>query len=151
MATPESDQPATIYQLKITLDRSDPPIWRRVQIEDCDLTTLHQVIQSAMGWENDHMHEFEIGKKKYVGNPMQETRDEDTGETTRLSEIVAQGAQEDQVLVRLRRRLVPHDPDRKARFRRSRAYTIPAASKASEPARPRTAAASGGTTGSSTR
>ncbi|MCX7424562.1 MAG: SEC-C metal-binding domain-containing protein [Planctomycetia bacterium] len=87
MATPESDQPATIYQLKITLDNSDPPIWRRVQIEDCDLTTLHQVIQSAMGWDDDHMHEFEIGKKKYVGNPMKETCDEDTGDTTRLSEI----------------------------------------------------------------
>ena len=90
MATPESDQPATIYQLKITLDESDPPIWRRVQIEDCDLTTLHQVIQSAMGWEDDHMHEFEIGKKKYVGNPMEETCEEDTGDVTRLSEIVGQ-------------------------------------------------------------
>jgi hypothetical protein len=91
MATPEPDQSATIYQLKIMLDRSDPPIWRRVQVEDCDLTTLHQVIQSAMGWDDDHMHEFTIGKNKYDANPIQKTRDKRTGKTSRLSKAVEQG------------------------------------------------------------
>ena len=151
MATPESDQPATIYQLEITLDNSDPPIWRRVQIEDCDLTTLHQVIQSAMGWEDDHMHEFEIGKKKYVGNPIagdprgrhreddaternrraRDSRRSSTGTTSATTGFTRSGSRN--------------------RFRRSRAYIIPAASKASEPAHPRIAAASGGITGSWTR
>ncbi len=47
------------FQLKITLEGSKPPIWRRVQIADCTLDVLHEVIQIAMGWENYHMHQFD--------------------------------------------------------------------------------------------
>jgi len=48
-------------QLKIVLDYLKPVIWRRVVVDD-DLTflQLHQVIQAAMGWEDCHMHEFEL-------------------------------------------------------------------------------------------
>jgi len=51
-----------LLQLRITLSDIDPPIWRRVIVPD-DLTfaQLHKVIQAAMGWENCHMHEFEVG------------------------------------------------------------------------------------------
>jgi hypothetical protein len=50
-----------IYQLKITLSGVKPPIWRRVLVP-CDLTLahLHTVLQTAMGWENYHLHEFRI-------------------------------------------------------------------------------------------
>ena len=40
-----------IYQLKITLRDSRPPIWRRVLVPgNFTLDMLHQVIQAAMGW-----------------------------------------------------------------------------------------------------
>ena len=56
-----------IYQLKIILDYSKPPIWRRVLIPaDFNLVQLHQVIQISMGWENCHLHEFTIKGKRYA-------------------------------------------------------------------------------------
>jgi hypothetical protein len=51
-----------LYQLKITLRRSKPPIWRRVVVRaDMKLDRLHTVIQSAMGWMNCHLHQFSAG------------------------------------------------------------------------------------------
>ena len=51
-----------LYQLKITLRRSKPPIWRRVVVRaDMRLDRLHQVIQIAMGWTNSHLHQFSAG------------------------------------------------------------------------------------------
>jgi len=59
-----------IYQLKIILADIDPPIWRRVQVrENTTLKKLHLIIQAAMGWENDHMHQFEIDGVEY-GEPV---------------------------------------------------------------------------------
>ena len=55
----------SVYQLKITLDSIDPPIWRRIQVEDCTLADLHAVIQILMGWCNSHLHMFAVGGKQY--------------------------------------------------------------------------------------
>jgi hypothetical protein len=59
---------ATVFQFKITLRGSTPPIWRRIQVEDCTLDQLHEHIQNAMGWTNSHLHDFNIGGMTY-GNP----------------------------------------------------------------------------------
>src|SRR5262249_44446619 len=40
----------TVYQFKITLLDSAPPIWRRIQVKDGTLDKLHEHIQTAMGW-----------------------------------------------------------------------------------------------------
>ena len=58
-----------LYQFKITLVGSKPPIWRRIQVEDCTLDNLHEHIQTAMGWTNSHFHHFRIGEQLY-GDPM---------------------------------------------------------------------------------
>ncbi len=51
-----------IYQLKITLVGSKPPIWRRMLVADnIPLRRLHWVLQVGMGWTNSHMHQFVIG------------------------------------------------------------------------------------------
>lgn len=48
-----------VYQLKITLQHSSPPIWRRLLVPgDFLMAELHQVIQAAMPWSNSHMHQF---------------------------------------------------------------------------------------------
>lgn len=50
-----------VYQFKITLKRIRPPIWRRIQVpETYTFWDLHVAIQDAMGWWDDHLHEFEI-------------------------------------------------------------------------------------------
>lgn len=47
------------FQLKISLDNSKPPVWRRVLIpETLTFLDLHLVIQAAMGWENAHLFAF---------------------------------------------------------------------------------------------
>ena len=58
-----------MYEIKILLQDSEPPIWRRVRVpRDILLIDLHTVIQRAMGWHDDHLHDFTIGKKRY-GEP----------------------------------------------------------------------------------
>jgi hypothetical protein len=54
----------TIYQFKITLSYTEPVIWRRIQVQDSKLNTLHYHIQAAMGWTNSHLHYFVIGDKR---------------------------------------------------------------------------------------
>lgn len=55
-----------IYQLKVVLNGSKPPIWRRVRVAaGTPLTDLHMVIQIAMGWTDSHLHQFIVGQKAY--------------------------------------------------------------------------------------
>jgi hypothetical protein len=57
---------APVYQIKITLKRSKPPIWRRVLISsDTTLDELHHIIQAAMGWYGGHLHAFNINGREY--------------------------------------------------------------------------------------
>ncbi len=58
----------TVYQFKITLLGLNPPIWRRIQLQECTLDKLHEHIQTAMGWTNSHLHEFNIHGNVY-GDP----------------------------------------------------------------------------------
>src|SRR5467141_3765533 len=57
-----------VYQFKITLLGAKPPIWRRIQVQDCTLDRLHEHIQTAMGWTNSHLHQFDI-KGELFGDP----------------------------------------------------------------------------------
>ncbi len=55
-----------IAQLKITLQGTSPPIWRRIQVpEDLSLSQLHLILQLTMGWTNSHLHEFTIQGQRY--------------------------------------------------------------------------------------
>jgi hypothetical protein len=54
-----------VYQLKITLDYIRPTVWRRVLVKDCSLADLHDLIQISFGWDDYHLHIFEIGHKRY--------------------------------------------------------------------------------------
>jgi hypothetical protein len=66
-AKPSSD--LSVYQLKVTLRDSKPPIWRRIQVtSDIRLSTLHQVLQVVMGWEDAHLHQF-MAHGFYYGTP----------------------------------------------------------------------------------
>ena len=61
--------PNAVYQLKVTLDDSKPPIWRRILVsENITLHDLHEIIQRVMGWHNYHLHMFRISGQIY-GDP----------------------------------------------------------------------------------
>ncbi|MGN6545790.1 MAG: IS1096 element passenger TnpR family protein [Aureliella sp.] len=55
-----------IYRFKITLLRSKPAIWRRIEVGDATLGELHEYIQTAMGWTDSHMHQFHIAGQRYT-------------------------------------------------------------------------------------
>lgn len=58
-----------VFQLKIVLRGSDPPIWRRIQVPaDMTLAGLHAVVQVAMGWQNCHLHQFEVAGVTYASD-----------------------------------------------------------------------------------
>jgi len=75
--SPRSGVP--LYQLKITLKWSKPPIWRRVVVRgDTTLDRLHTVIQVAMGWIDCHLHQFITEQESglvYYGKPDPEFAD----------------------------------------------------------------------------
>jgi hypothetical protein len=55
-----------VYQLKVTLQESRPPIWRRIQVPaDIPLSTLHKVLQVVMGWQDYHLHQFIVNGEAY--------------------------------------------------------------------------------------
>jgi len=69
-----------------------PAIWRRLLAPgDLTLAQLHDVLQSAMGWEDCHMHEFSAGHRHFgkpnpddrlMGMPAEDER------TVRLSSVL---------------------------------------------------------------
>jgi hypothetical protein len=54
-----------LFQFRLTLLDVQPPVWRRIQVHDCTLADLHEVIQIAMGWENCHLHRFIIARERF--------------------------------------------------------------------------------------
>jgi hypothetical protein len=58
--------PQDIYQIKVTLLGFKPWIWRRLLVPaDLTLAQLHDVLQAAMGWQDCHLHEFNIGGRQF--------------------------------------------------------------------------------------
>ena len=54
-----------IYQLKIGIKGSQPPIWRRIQVaNNTTFSELHDMIQIAFGREGEHEYEFTINKTR---------------------------------------------------------------------------------------
>lgn len=79
------------FQLKVSLDHSKPPIWRRIRVADCTLDELHEVIQTSMGWMDCHLHAFEWDGMVF-GHPDQELECDGYDETqVYLSQLVADG------------------------------------------------------------
>lgn len=85
-----SKRPAIAYQLKVTLTHSDPPIWRRLLVPDGTLDDLHEWVQTAMGWEDMHLHCFKIEGKQY-GDP--ERLDDGFGDSDVIDSLEVELAQ----------------------------------------------------------
>jgi hypothetical protein len=73
-ALPE-DYPERRLVLHVELEGISPPIWRRLEVENClTFAELHIILQAAMGWENDHLHEFTVGDYR-IGPPIESLPD----------------------------------------------------------------------------
>lgn len=55
-----------IYQIKVTLKGSKPPIWRRIEVAgNTRLDKLHMILQVTMGWWESHLHQFTVDQIYY--------------------------------------------------------------------------------------
>ncbi len=62
------------YVLKIAIENTHPPVWRRVLVpEMITFSDLHEIIQILFGWEDAHLHEFSIPSKKIYIDDGQES------------------------------------------------------------------------------
>jgi len=88
MSQARTKKDISIYQFKVTLKGSKPPIWRRVQVKDnIRLGDLHGVIQCVMGWDGGHLHQF-IHQGQYFGEPSDDDWDRVTDEEkVRLTDL----------------------------------------------------------------
>jgi hypothetical protein len=54
------------FQLRIELEEVEPLVWRRLLVPGhLGLAKLHDVLRTAMGWSNSHLHCFSIGGERY--------------------------------------------------------------------------------------
>jgi hypothetical protein len=54
-----------IMRVRIELQDTDPKVWRQVEVPvSVTLGDLHNIIQAAMGWDDDHMHAFQSGRNE---------------------------------------------------------------------------------------
>lgn len=59
LPAPPSNGDQTVMRLKITVRHFHPPLWRRVEVvSGTTLAGLHDVIQAAFGWDDDHLWVF---------------------------------------------------------------------------------------------
>jgi hypothetical protein len=84
------DPTMPVYQVKITLRDVKPLIWRRVQMDDCCLDELHDIIQICMGWEDEHMYAFVIEGEQY-GDLENGADFEYDVQSVRLSDLIKRG------------------------------------------------------------
>jgi hypothetical protein len=82
-----------LYRLKISLKETKPVIWRRIETMDVTLEKLHELIQTAMGWTNSHLHQFEIAGIRYTHPRFMENDFDESGavgyQGIRISDLVS--------------------------------------------------------------
>ena len=84
MAQTQRSMTRVVYQIKVTLKGSKPPIWRRMQVtSETTLAQLHRILQRVMGWEGYHLYQFVVGGMAY-GDPsmLEEMEGEDARKAT---------------------------------------------------------------------
>lgn len=73
---------AHVCQFLVVLPRTDPLVWRRIQVPGTySFWDLHVAIQDAMGWKDCHLHEFVVvdpdsRQTTLIGIPDEEFDDE---------------------------------------------------------------------------
>ncbi len=66
MGSPSGTDASHVYQLKVSLRGISPMVWRRLLVPDAaTIADLHHILQIAMGWEDFHLHKFDIHGKEY--------------------------------------------------------------------------------------
>ena len=82
------DSHGPIYQIKVTLLGTKPPIWRRLHVpSNANLAWFHAVLQVTVGWTNSHLHHFITSDSRY--SDLQDNDEIDFGEKPNREEAKA--------------------------------------------------------------
>ncbi len=56
----------TVYQLRVVLAGISPMVWRRLLVPaETSIADLHEILQVAFGWSDEHLHRFTIHAVEY--------------------------------------------------------------------------------------
>ena len=56
----------TVYQLRVVLAMISPLVWRRLLVPaETSVAGLHEILQTAFGWSDEHLHRFTIHAVEY--------------------------------------------------------------------------------------
>ncbi len=78
-----TDQRVQVYQLRIWIRGISPQIWRRLLVRsDSTIAELHDTLQIAFGWMDDHLHTRSL-----------HTGEECAGNCSRVGDLTHDGAQ----------------------------------------------------------
>jgi hypothetical protein len=81
---------STVHQLKVALRGTKPPVWRRLEVASTmTLGQLHDVIQAAFDWDDDHLWMFETDYGRF--GPSAQLGHQDPDEV-RLAQFGGSGA-----------------------------------------------------------
>jgi hypothetical protein len=62
-----AEEDAQIYQQRAVIRGISPLIWRRLLVrDDSTVAQLHEVLQIAFGWNDEHLNRFEIRGREYA-------------------------------------------------------------------------------------
>ncbi len=66
VAPSKTPLPRQVFRIRVELKDSYPPIWRRLDVPaDATLGWLHAVLQVAVGWSDEHVHQFVHGTRTF--------------------------------------------------------------------------------------
>ena len=89
MARAQRSTMPVVYQIKVTLKGSTPPIWRRIQVtSDTTLARLHHILQRVMGWESYHLYQFVVGGMEYSDPRVLEEMEGEDAQRVTLASLV---------------------------------------------------------------
>jgi hypothetical protein len=81
-----------VLELEVTLDGTEPAVRRVLEVRGgLTFGDLHAVLQAAMGWENCHPHEFEIGDRRFGQPPEDDPPTAEDEDGVRLDELLRGG------------------------------------------------------------
>jgi hypothetical protein len=79
----------SVYQIKVTLLHSRPPIWRRLEVDSgVTLDRLHNTLQMVMGWTNSHLHGFRLPSSQKGARHRLAPMENADEKATRLGELL---------------------------------------------------------------
>lgn len=117
----------TIARLRITLCDTDPEVWRTIEASvEASLKMIRDAIQAAMGWQDYHLWEFEVGTRRY-GLPDREWPDDtlSAAKNIKLAALIDRGIRQFDYIYDMGDKLASHHYRRVRRAWRPR-HQIPA-------------------------